>query len=172
MVHPRVFNNGITSDKVFQIWFFLSMKWYLFESNDEIQKQEKFQFWNKTTAVLCLVTIAPNVHSLCVQLCPLWCDRSPRARDQWLRWPPRLVFACLHQYIIITASYLHISPQVSHNHNSQSQSWTGICGMIVNDLWDIDIMSVPHVMWHFYQYLSISVHIILHNYIYWEPPVL
>ena len=45
-----------------------------------------------------------------------------------------LVFACLHQYIIITASYLHISPQVSHNHNSQPQSWTGICGMIVNDL--------------------------------------
>ena len=42
MVHPRVFNNGITSDKVFQIRFFLSMKWYLFESNDEIQKQETF----------------------------------------------------------------------------------------------------------------------------------
>ena len=42
MVHPRMFNNGITSDKVFQIRFFLSMKWYLLESNDEIQKQETF----------------------------------------------------------------------------------------------------------------------------------
>ena len=89
----------------------------------------------------------------CVQ-----CGVTGELGDQWARWPPRLglVFACLHQYIIITASYLHISPQVSHNHNSQPQSWTGICGMIVNDLCDIDIMSVPHVMWHFSQYLSIS----------------